>query len=98
MNGKKKKSSKSSVNPQPEKKMAALTARGTETNIGDRDGRMAARRQEALDKDVKKAGGADAYRKKHKKTKSGLIKYKGKYVRKDGAMGKKALAERKKKK
>lgn len=97
---KKKKSSRSKLESSftPDKKrMTALTASGTETNIGDRDGRMAAARQDKLDEDVKKAGGADAYRKKIKKTKSNLIKYKGKYVRKDSAMGKKALAERNKK-
>lgn len=60
----------------------AKTARGTETNPGDKDGRMAAARQKSLNKDVKKAGGADAYLKKQKSTKANLVKVGSVYRRK----------------
>lgn len=60
----------------------------------EKDHRMQGARDDARAKEVKKAGGTDAYLKKHKKTKANLIKYKGKYVRKDGPMGKKAMKER----
>lgn len=61
---------------------------------GDR--RMQVARDKARKENVKEAGGVDKYLKGIKKSKEGLIKYKGKYVRKDGALGKKALAEKRK--
>lgn len=64
--------------------------------ISERDGRMQGRRNEEDAAAAKKAGGQAAYTKKIAKSKAGLIKYKGKYVSRTGAMGKKAIAELKK--
>ena len=81
------------------KKKTSGGIRGIKTKaqkITDKDGRMQAARDDARKKEVKKAGGTKAYLDKAKKTKSGLIKYKDRYVRKSSAAGKAALKKRKK--
>lgn len=93
----KKKSSRSKLSANTKPKMTALTAKGTETNPSDKDGRMAAARQADLDKDIKKAGGHKAYLKKTKENKSNMIKYKGTYYNKNSATGKAILAKKKNK-
>jgi hypothetical protein len=75
----------------------ALTSRGKETAKGEKDGRMMAARQKALDKEVKKAGGRDSYIKKISKTKSNLVKHDGRYYSKSSAKGKAIMKKKAKK-
>jgi hypothetical protein len=65
--------------------------------ITEKDRRMQAAREASTAKEVKKAGGTKTYLEQTKKTKSGLIKYKGRYVRKSSAAGKAAIKKRDKK-
>lgn len=93
---KKKKSTRkkvTSVNTTP--RMTALTASGKETNRSERTGQMAGARQDALDKRVKKAGGAKKLVAAHKKTKSGLVKVGNVYTKK-GSPRHKAYLKKKK--
>jgi len=66
-------------------RMRAKTARGKETTKGERTGQMAAARQDALDKSVKKAGGSKKYRSGLAKTKAGMVKVGSVYTKKGSA-------------
>lgn len=90
----KSKATRSSVSKMGTKKsirgIQAKTARGKDTNKGEKDGRMAAARQTSLDKDVKKAGGSKEYLSKAKAAKSRQVKVGDVYTTKGSARHKAA--------